>query len=143
MSQTPTPTTPEPGSVDRIGRVELMVSYILRGGVILSFLIVLVGMILTFHHHREYLSSRDVLATILNGRAGQPHSVSAVLASAKHWEGRGWILFGVLVLILTPVFRVVVALVAFAIEKDRHFIVLSAIVLILLLTSFFLGYVTN
>lgn len=46
-------------------------------------------------------------------------------------------------MILTAVFRVVVALGAFWMEKDRHFILFSGIVLILLLTSFFLGHVTT
>lgn len=131
------------GSVDRIGRVELLVSYILRGGVTLSFVIVLLGTVLTFWHHPEYMRARDGMTQIIEAQKDMPHGVRAVLASAEQWRGRGWVLLGLLALILTPVFRVMVALGAFWLEKDRHFIVFCGIVLLLLLTSFFLGHVTT
>lgn len=143
MSRNSSPLRREDGSLERIGRVELVVSHILRGGVTVSFVIVLVGTVLTFCHHRDYFSSHDAMTEIIDSQKDMPHAVGTVLKSSEQWRGRGLVLLGLLVLILTPVFRVVVALGAFWIEKDRHFIVLSGIVLILLLTSFFLGHVTT
>lgn len=143
MSRNPSPERREDGSLERIGRVEMLVSHILRGGVMLSFVIVLLGTVLSFYHHPEYFSSREAMTQIIEGQENMPRGVGAVMGSAQQWQGRGWVLLGLLVLILTPVFRVVVALGAFWIEKDRPFILFSGIVLILLLTSFFLGHVTT
>ena len=143
MSRNSAPQRRQDGSLQRIGRVELLVSHILRGGVTLSFFIVLLGTVLTFYQHPEYFSSRDAMEKIIAGQKDMPHGVGDVVGSAEQWHGRGWVLLGLLVLILTPVFRVAVALGAFWVEKDRPFILFSSIVLILLLTSFFLGHATT
>jgi uncharacterized membrane protein len=46
---------------------------------------------------------------------------------------------GLLLLILTPILRVAVSIVAFIIEKDRIFVFITATVLAVLLLSFLLG----
>ena len=48
---------------------------------------------------------------------------------------------GLLLLIATPILRVAVSLVGFALERDRTYAVISAGVLIVLLISFLLGRV--
>ena len=68
-----------------------------------------------------------------------PHDLRAVAASAFAGSGRGLVVTGLLVLICTPVLRVALTLVVFLVEKDRAYVVLSAIVLALLTLSFFLG----
>lgn len=59
-------------------------------------------------------------------------SPSEVLRSALAMEPRGLMALGVLVLIATPVARVAFSLVTFAIERDKTYIVITAIVLGLL-----------
>ncbi len=53
---------------------------------------------------------------------------------------KGWLEAGILMLILTPVARVVFSIYAFARLKDPTYVVISLIVLGLLLTGWFTGY---
>jgi uncharacterized membrane protein len=57
------------------------------------------------------------------------------------WAGRsrGIIQFGVLLLIATPVARVAFSVVAFAIQRDRIYIVVTLVVLGILIFSLFAG----
>jgi uncharacterized membrane protein len=49
------------------------------------------------------------------------------------------IALGVVVLLATPVFRVLASLVLFSIEKDKPFVLITLIVLLVLLFSFFVA----
>jgi uncharacterized membrane protein len=48
---------------------------------------------------------------------------------------------GLLLLVATPVLRVAVSMVAFALQHDRTYTVISALVLLVLLMAFLLGKV--
>jgi uncharacterized membrane protein len=72
-----------------------------------------------------------------------PHTVGATLESLMALRGQGFILVGLLVLLITPVMRVAVSIVAFAIQKDRAFTIITTIVLAILLVSFVLGRVSE
>lgn len=52
---------------------------------------------------------------------------------------QAFITLGLLLLIATPVMRVAVSVVAFAIEHDRLYVVITLVVLAILITSFILG----
>ena len=69
------------------------------------------------------------------------HSIVEVGKFALHGDGRAIIEIGLLLLIATPVMRVAFSMVAFALEKDRLYVVLTLIVLVILLLSLF-GRVT-
>ena len=49
------------------------------------------------------------------------------------------ILSGLLLLVLTPVFRVGVSILVFAQEKDRLYVAITSIVFVILIISFWLG----
>jgi uncharacterized membrane protein len=61
--------------------------------------------------------------------------VSGIVTGAVSWHSRGLILFGLLLLIATPVARVAFSVVAFALQKDRTYVVVTLIVLAVLLYS--------
>jgi len=124
----------------RVGRVEILVSYILRGGVALSFAVTLIGFLIMFAHHREYFTSRTALPALVSKDARNIQGIDEVRTALSDGQGRGWVLVGLICLIGTPVLRVIAALVAFGFEKDRAFVVCSAIVLALLCASFLLGH---
>ena len=123
----------------RVGAVETWVSHLLRAGVVISLVIILVGTLLTFWHHRDYLTSSTSIRELTGAGWEFPHELRTVAASALAGQGRGLVVAGLLVLICTPVLRVALTLVMFLLEKDRAYVVLSAIVLILLTISFLLG----
>jgi len=53
----------------------------------------------------------------------------------------GIIYLGILVLIATPVFRVIVSAIGFSVEKDRQYLIISLAVLSMLLIGIFSGSV--
>ena len=117
-----------PGTDDGlIRKTELVISGVLRGGVLLSVAVILAGVCyyyaLRLLGHLPYTTFPDTLAEVGAGlKAAQPTAI---------------ITAGLLVLLATPVLRVAVSIVAFAIEKDRTYIIITAIVLAILLFSIF------
>jgi uncharacterized membrane protein len=63
-------------------------------------------------------------------------TISGIVTSAAHRDPRGIMGFGILLLIATPVCRVLFGVVGFAIMRDRLYTVISTIVLCVLLFSF-------
>ena len=114
-------------------RVEVIIGHLLRIGVILAAAVVLLGatLYLTRHGHDaiDYSTFR-----------GEPESLklpSEIARDAFGMSGRAIIQLGLLLLIATPVARVAFSVVAFAIEHDRMYIVVTLIVLVILLYSLF------
>ena len=121
--------------------LERVIGVLLRTGVVASLIIVVTGLVLSFAHHPEYMQSRSMLGQITTPGRVVPHSLREVLAGALALKGEAVIALGLLLLIATPVLRVAVALLAFALERDRPFTLITAFVLAMLVLSFFLGKV--
>jgi uncharacterized membrane protein len=126
-------------SQERAQKVELVISGLLRIGVLTSLFIVLVGTVVTFVHHPHYLSSRQDLVRLTTPGAEFPHSVRSVIHGLEHSQGRALVMAGLLLLIATPVLRVAVSVLAFVYQRDGTFVVITFVVLTLLLASFVLG----
>jgi uncharacterized membrane protein len=124
---------------DTIGAMEIAISWILRVGVMLSLAVVVVGTVLSFVHHPDYVSSKVALERVTGNGAIFPHSVDEVWGGVKQTRGSAIVLAGLFLLIATPVMRVAVSIIAFAIERDWIFVVVTSTVLGLLMLSFLLG----
>jgi uncharacterized membrane protein len=115
--------------------IERIVSIVLRTGVILSGLIVMCGGIyfLTQHGHEpaDYHTFR--------GQTSSGHYIVEIIRGALRWQGRSIIQLGVLCLIATPILRVVVSLIGFALERDRTYVLITFLVLVILLYSLISG----
>ena len=128
------------GTADQpIGRFELVISEVLRLGVTLSLATILVGLGLMFTHHPDYLRSSADLARLTSPGAALPHNLPDVIKGVRVWRGQAVVALGLTMLILTPILRVAVSIIAFAIERDRVFIAVTSAVLGVLLLSFMLG----
>lgn len=68
-----------------------------------------------------------------HGESSELKSVPAILADAVQWHPRGVIQLGMLLLVATPIARVIGALVAFAARRDVAYVVISLLVLAALL----------
>lgn len=121
-----------------VHRSELIISTMLRAGVLTSVALVLIGTIVTFIHHPSYLTSNADLAT-LKASDAFPTTIPAVARGLAHFEGRAVVMLGLLVLLATPILRVAVSIVTFAQQRDRVFVVITSTVLFLLLLSLGLG----
>jgi uncharacterized membrane protein len=122
-------------------QTELFISWLLRLGVGISAALVVLGMTVVFVHHPTYRTSTAELAELTSGHLQFPHTVRAVFDSARGGQGQGIAMVGLLLLIATPVLRVVISIALFARERDGLFVAITATVLALLLLSFALGAV--
>jgi len=64
-------------------------------------------------------------------------SVSGIVRGAILLDARSWIQLGLLVLIATPVARVLFSIFAFAAQRDRTYVAITLIVATVLLYSLF------
>lgn len=125
----------------KLRQVELAISLVLRAGVMLSVLVIAVGLALMFAHHGAYLPLRGQFSyRQLTSRATPfPHSFGRLWSSIGHGDGRGVVVLGVLILILTPIMRVAVGVLSFIYEKDPPMTLVTLYVLAVLIGSFFLA----
>jgi uncharacterized membrane protein len=116
-----------------------MISGLLRSGVLLSVALVLFGTLLTLVHHPDYLTNSTRLDELRQGTAGYPATVGEVFQGVLAFEGRSFVMLGLLVLIATPVARVAVSTLAFLQLGDRFFAFITTCVLSLLVVALVLG----
>jgi uncharacterized membrane protein len=113
--------------------IDRMMGRLLQTGVLLAGMVVLSGGILYLFRHGgevpDYRHFHGVLPALKTG--------SGVLRGLAALQARAVIQFGVLLMIATPVMRVVFAVAAFAVERDWLYTLISAIVLGLLMYGIF------
>lgn len=113
-----------------IQEMEIIISNFLRIGVVLSAIIVFVGLSM-------YLISGN------SGYTGSyfPTTLSEIFNGFISFKPYAVILVGLIILILTPVFRVGVSILVFIKEKDFLYVKITSLVFIILIISFILGKV--
>ncbi len=127
--------------------LELVISWLLRVGVLVSAALVLTGLIILLAKHRsDYAVDTHQVKTLIQYHSGSatwfPTSPGGIFSGVAKLEPFAFILLGLLLLILTPIMRVAVSAVAFLLEKDRAFVWITLFVLAVLLVSLFLGKAT-
>jgi uncharacterized membrane protein len=127
----------------KVRAVELLISRLLRAGVVTSLLFVVAGTVLSFVHHPEYLSSPPALQRLTTPGAAFPRTPRQVAEGLGQLRGQAVIVVGLLILVATPVLRVAVSIFGFVYERDWTFVVVTSIVLGMLILSFVLGKVTG
>jgi uncharacterized membrane protein len=125
-------------SADLVRKVELLISHLLRIGVVSSLTVVVIGLIVCFVHHPDYLRSDQMQQAISPAHATW-HSLRGLFDGLLHLRGEAIIMTGLLLLIATPVMRVAVSIVAFIVERDSIFVAVTSFVLLMLILSFALG----
>jgi uncharacterized membrane protein len=110
-------------------QLELPMSRLLQGGVVVSSLIMIIGgAIYLMRHTSEHPDYK-----MFHGVEPAFRSIGGILQRVREGSGRGLIQLGVLCMIATPVMRVAFAIYAFARERDKLYVGISTIVLALLL----------
>ena len=131
-----TATPPEEG---RDLRVEILISYILRAGVLISLAVIVLGIVLMFAAHPEYLSSSASFTELAHPAEARAFDVGEIIAGAFRGHGESVITLGFLILTMTPVLRVAVSTLVFVYQKDPVFTAITLVVLGILLSSYLLG----
>jgi uncharacterized membrane protein len=125
------PGSKSPGWKWNDQRVEGMLATLLQTGVIISGVVVLAGGVLYLLRYGQVPAHYETF----DAQRGSLRDVLGVMSNAWHGDGRAIIQCGLLLLIATPVARVFFSMIAFALQKDRLYVLLTLIVLMILLYS--------
>jgi uncharacterized membrane protein len=112
-------------------QVETILAYLLRTGVIVSAMVVAIGAVL-------YLSRNGTSFPDYQSFKGEPadlRSVGGIIKDTFEASGRGIIQLGLLLLIATPVMRVLLSSVAFFRQGDKIYFFITLIVFVILVYS--------
>jgi len=110
-------------------RVERVIGALLRWGVILAAAVILAGGAMYLARHGSTIPDYRVF----RGEPSDLRNVSGIVTGAVSWHSRGLIQLGLLLLIAVPVARVAFSVVAFALQRENTYVVVTLIVLAVLL----------
>ena len=111
--------------------MDLIISTLLRSGVIVAALVVLAGGIFYLIRYGATLPDYG----IFHGEPVYLRTVSGIVHDALSFHPSGIIQLGLLLLMATPVARVAFSVLAFALQRDRTYVIVTLIVLVILLYS--------
>jgi uncharacterized membrane protein len=111
--------------------LEVVISVLLRTGVLISATVVLIGGICFLSRHGQEQPEYHVF----HAAPAADRSISGVIGAVAPSDCQAVIQLGLILLILTPMARVGFSLAGFALERDRTYIVLTSIVLAILIYS--------
>jgi uncharacterized membrane protein len=126
-------TQPERGWTDK--DVEQILGILLRTGVILAAVVVLIGCFFYLARH----GSEPANYQAFRGEPAELRSLRGIIEDALALRARGIIQLGLLLLIATPVARVIFSVFAFARERDYTYVFLTLVVLAILTYSLVFG----
>ncbi|UEG54284.1 DUF1634 domain-containing protein [Mucilaginibacter daejeonensis] len=116
--------------------VEQLVGQLLRYGVVTASLVALVGGALYLKTHgSNVMPDYSQFA----GEGAGYTTFNGIFKGAAAFDPAEVVQLGVLILIATPILRIVLSLFAFALEKDKLYIFITLIVLGVMMTSIFGG----
>jgi uncharacterized membrane protein len=112
--------------------LEKIIGQLLRYGVLISSLVVLAGgIVYLIRHGRQFPQYGTFL--------GEPDKMREPVPMWKaiiHGEGRPLIQLGLLMLIATPIARIVFSIFGYLVEKDYLYMLITGIVLVVILWNF-------
>ena len=114
-------------------RMESLIGNLLRAGVILAASIVLAGGVLFLARHGTAPIDYAVFRPVSQNLSG----IGAIVSGAFSLNDSALIQLGLLVLIATPIARVIFSLFMFARQRDVLYVIVTAIVAAILLHSLF------
>lgn len=115
--------------------LEQVIGRLLQYGVLLAAAVTLLGGLMLLVHH----GSAPASYSVFQGEPAQLRSLTAIVSGAFSGEATAIVQLGLLLLIATPVARVAFTLVAFALQRDRLYVLVTTIVLALLLYGLLFG----
>lgn len=116
--------------------IQLLIGSLLRWGVLLSMAVVAIGGIIYLYRHGHNISDYAVFKP-------QPNftrKIAPILQGVLALKGRAIIQLGILLLIATPIMRVLFSAVGFFLEKDYLYVAITVLVLAIIMFSMFGGF---
>ncbi|RTL53239.1 MAG: DUF1634 domain-containing protein [Sphingobacteriales bacterium] len=115
--------------------LEFAMGNLLRLGVIISSIIVVIGGIIYLYKHGMQIPEYATFT----GDKSMFNAVTKIFKGLKEWKGQAIIQLGIMVLIFTPIARIVFSFIGFLIEKDLLYMLLTLIVLAIITFSLLAG----
>lgn len=111
--------------------LDVLLGHVLRAGVGLSAAVVMLGAGLHLARHAHETPRYSVFL----GEPANLRTVRGIVGTASSWDGPAVVQFGLLLLIATPIARVLFSVVGFVRQRDWLYVAITAVVLGLLLYS--------
>src|SRR6202012_1331926 len=107
--------------------MQAVIGWVLRIGVIVSVSVVIFGGIVYLYRHGSEAPDHKNFIT-------QPSFVqlNGIIQGIIDFHGRSIIQAGIILLIATPILRIIFSTISFALEKDRLYVVISLLVLLII-----------
>lgn len=115
--------------------LQFFIGNILRFGVLISMAIVFIGLSLFL------VENRGSMVDFSTFDIGSSFDIKSFWSALLSFQSAAIIHLGIICLIITPVLRVVFAIIGFALENDHLYVVISSIVLLIIVASIILGAV--
>lgn len=116
--------------------IQSLVGNLLRAGVYISMgIVILGGIIYLFDHGNEKINY-----AVFDMNKVSLKTVAAIFTEVITFRGVAIVQFGLLMLIFTPIARVIMAVVSFFIEKDYLYVLIGLIVLSIIMISLSGGF---
>ena len=112
--------------------LEIVIGQLLRYGVLLSSLVVAAGGMVYLYRH----GSEPPLYRQFKGEPSKMKEIGPLWQAVQRGEGRPLIQLGLLILIATPIARILFSVFGYLLEKDYLYTVITAVVLAVILLNF-------
>ena len=116
--------------------IQLLLGRVLRIGTVISISIVFFGGIIYLHRHGATMADYKTFT----GIPPFVQHVDTIFDAAFHMRGQAIIQLGIILLIATPILRVVFSAIGFVLEKDYLYTGISILVLLIILASMLSGH---
>ena len=111
--------------------IQVILGTLLRAGVIISMSIVLIGGALFLIHNKGGITDYKVFKPEL----AKFSSIAEIFKGVLTFHGDAIVQFGILMLIFTPIARIVFAIFSFLIERDYLYVLIGFIILAIITIS--------
>jgi len=116
--------------------MQLVIGWVLRIGVFLSMSVVFLGGIIYLYRHGHELPGH----TTFTGIPAFLQTGGGIIDGIINMRGRAIIQLGIILLIATPIARVLFSAVGFVLEKDYLYVGISILVLAIIVASMLSGH---
>ncbi|MBB6110842.1 DUF1634 domain-containing protein [Mucilaginibacter lappiensis] len=116
--------------------MQAVIGWILRLGVLLSMSIIFIGGIIYLYRHGHVTADYHTF----KGVPDFVHNTRGILNGIITFRGRAIIQAGIILLIATPIIRVIFSAIGFILEKDYLYIGITVLVLLIIMASMLSGH---
>jgi len=111
--------------------IQFILGTLLRAGVVISMSIVLLGGVIYLVHNKGVVTDYKVFKPELSKFS----SIASIFNGVLSFKGDAVVQFGILMLIFTPIARIIFAVFSFFLERDYLYVLIGLIILAIITIS--------